>query len=134
MDSNKIIDSNKLSLVCPNGTLSFDRSELESNQFIKNTIIHKIFFPNREQIFAPSTEIKLMWDINIVAQLLSFIRQGIIYTFYTEKNNIRRLELAHLIEYLSGENNLWFHCAQCLRNGVMDLFERIYTESCSNRL
>lgn len=110
----------KFALICPNGSLNFNRSELENNENIKDTVMQKTFFSSGEKTFTPGTEINLMWDIEVAKQLLPFIRQGIIYLCY--KNNTARLELSYLLEFLAGDNKFWLDRAKCLRKGVMDRF------------
>jgi len=102
--------------------LEYTKNDLANNPFIKSTLIEKVFFVEG---FEAKSELVLQYNSQIVAYLVPFIREGIIYLSNIRKNTDTKLEVLNLLNYIAGENEFVAKIIPLISNGTMDLFGRI---------
>ena len=84
--------------------LTYSKSDLKNNQFIRGTLIDKHFFGN----FAPQTILILQYSSEMVRHLITLIRDGTLQTHKIKSDacisTLYRRELSRMLDYISGEN------------------------------
>lgn len=109
-------------------TLTYSKNDLQSNYYVKGTLIDKCFFGH----FSPPNELILQYESVCVRRLISLIRDGTLDLSNNFSSNLFNMrELTKMLDYIAGENNYIIAIVNIINNGAMDHFGRYLNPLCS---